>query len=72
MEVFATFGLIMLVTMAIPIALLFSALVFDLAVIIYVGIASIGTLKRKLEMSGRAALSSGKRKSRPTDVVWAH
>lgn len=72
MEVFATFGLIMLVTMAIPIALLFSALIFDLAVIIYVGIASMGTRKRKPGMSGAAALSSGAREIRPTVVVWAH
>ena len=72
MEVFATFGLIMLVTMAIPIALLFSALVFDLAVVIYVVIGSIGSWKRKPRNFGAVARSGGERQSQRTVVVWAH
>jgi hypothetical protein len=71
-EVFATFGLIMLVTMAIPIALLFSALVFDLAVVIYVVIGSLGSRKKTPGTAGAAARYSGAKERRRTVVAWAH
>lgn len=45
MEVFATFGLIVLVGLAIPIILLFAGLTFDLAVLLYVMIARKGIRK---------------------------
>jgi hypothetical protein len=71
MEVFATFGLIVLVGLAIPILLLFSALVFDLAVVIYVLIASIGSWRRKPRTFGAVPRSGGERQSQRTVVVWA-
>jgi len=72
MEVFATFGLIVLVGLAIPIVLLFLALVFDLAVVIYVVIASVGNRTRKPGTSGALARYSGAREKRWTVVGWAH
>jgi len=45
MEVFATFSLIVLAAMAIPIILLFAGLTFDLAVLLYVMIARKGIRK---------------------------
>ena len=39
MEVFATFALILLVGLVIPIMLLLGALIFDLAVVFYLAIA---------------------------------
>ena len=72
MEVFATFGLIVLVGLAIPILLLFSALVFDLAVVIYVVIASVGNRTRKPGTSGAVARYSGVREKRRTVIGWAH
>jgi len=72
MEVFATFGLILLVGLAIPILLLFSALVFDLVVVIYVMIAGIGSRKRKRRTLGTVARSIAERKSRVAPVVWEY
>ena len=40
MEVFSAFGLLMLVGLALPIMLVFSALLFDLAVVVYVMITT--------------------------------
>jgi hypothetical protein len=40
MEVFSAFALLMLVGLALPIMLVFSALLFDLAVVIYVMITT--------------------------------
>lgn len=66
-EVFVTFGLIVLVGLAIPILLLFSALVFDLVVVIYVMIAGMGSRKRKRRVLGSVARSIGVRESRGYD-----
>jgi hypothetical protein len=72
MEVFATFGLIILVGLAIPILLLFSALIFDLAVVIYVVIAGIRSRIRFHRTLGTVARSIGTRESRGTAVVWKY
>ena len=72
MEVFVTFGLIVLVGLAIPILLLFSALVFDLVVVIYVMIAGMGSRKRKRRVLGSVARSIGVRESRGTTVGWEY
>jgi hypothetical protein len=72
MEVFATFVLILLVGLAIPILLLFSALVFDLVVVIYVMIAGMGSRKRKRRALGTVAQSIAERKSRVAPVVWEY
>jgi len=71
MEVFATFGLILLVGLGIPILLLFSALVFDLVVVIFAVITRIGSRKRKPGTLGTVARSVGQRDSRGTAVVWS-
>lgn len=47
MEVFATFVLILLAGMALPIVLLISGVLFDLVVAIYVVITTLGSRKRK-------------------------
>lgn len=70
MEVFATFGLIVLVGLGIPILLLLSALVFDLVVVIYAVTTRIGSRKRKPRAFGTVARSVGQRDSRGTAVVW--
>ncbi|HEY8852646.1 MAG TPA: hypothetical protein VIM36_10720 [Gemmatimonadaceae bacterium] len=72
MEVFATFGLIILVGLAIPILLLFSALMFDLAVVIYVAIARMRTRVRFRRTPGTVPRSIGPRESRGTAVVWKY
>jgi hypothetical protein len=69
-ELFATFGLIVLVGLAIPILLLFSALMFDLVVVIYVLIAGMRSRNRKPNVLGTVARSIGLRESRGTAVVW--
>jgi hypothetical protein len=70
-EVFATFGLIALVGLAIPILFLFSALIFDLAVVIYAVIAGVrGRSGRRTR--GMVARSNGVRESRGTAVVIAY
>jgi len=71
MEVFATFGLIVLVGLGIPILLLLSALVFDLVVVIYAVTTRIGSRKRKPSTFGTVARSVGQRDSRGTAVVWS-
>jgi len=71
MELFATFGLIILVGLAIPILLLFSALIFDLVVVIYVAIARMRTRVRFRSL-GTVPHSIGLRESRGTAVVWKH
>jgi hypothetical protein len=71
MEVFATFGLIVLVGLGIPILLLLSALVFDLVVVIYAVTTRIGSRKRKPRTFGTVARSVGQRDSRGTAVVWS-
>jgi len=70
MEVFATFGLIVLVGVAIPILLVFSALVFDLIAVTYVVITTIVRRKRKPETFGAVARSGIPRESRGSTVVW--
>lgn len=55
MEVFATFWLIVLVGLAIPITLLFAALLFDLVVVFYALIAGIWRLKRPPRTFGAVA-----------------
>lgn len=72
MEVFVTFGLIVLVGLAIPILLLFSALVFDLVVVIYVMIAGMGSRKRERRVLGSVARSIGVREGRGTTVGWEY
>ena len=72
MEVFTTFGLIVLVGLAIPILLLFSALMFDLVVVIYVLIAGMRSRNRKTRPLGTVARSIGVRESRGTAVVWEY
>jgi hypothetical protein len=72
MEVFATFGLIVLVGLAIPILILFSALLFDLAVVIYVVIASKGKRTRKPGTSGAVARYRGVWENWRTVIGWAH
>jgi membrane protein implicated in regulation of membrane protease activity len=47
MEFFATFGLIVLVGLAIPITLLFAALVFDFVLVIYAMLATKRIRRRK-------------------------
>ena len=71
MEVFATFGLIVLVGLAIPILFLFSALIFDLAVVIYVVIAGMRSRTRMRRTLGKVA-PIGVRESRGTAVVWKY
>ena len=70
MEVFATFGLIVLVGLAAPILLVLSALVFDLIAVIYVMIATTGSRKRKAGTFGAVARSGIPRESRGSTVVW--
>jgi hypothetical protein len=70
MEVFATFGLIVLVGLAVPILLVFSALVFDLIAVIYVVITTRGSRKRKPGTFGAVAPSGIPRESRGSTVVW--
>ncbi|HEY5021192.1 MAG TPA: hypothetical protein VII30_01765 [Gemmatimonadaceae bacterium] len=72
MEVFATFGLIVLVGLAIPILFLFSALIFDLAVVIYVVIAGMRSRTRMRRTLGTVARPIGVRESRGTAVVWKY
>ena len=72
MELFATFGLIVLVGLAIPILLLFSALIFDLALVIYVVIAGIRGRVRFHRTFGTMERSIGVRESRGTAVVWKY
>jgi hypothetical protein len=47
MEVFSAFGLIVLVGLAIPIALVLGALLFDLAVVVYLAITPKVSRNRK-------------------------
>jgi len=54
MEVFATFVLILLAGMALPIVLLISGVLFDLVVAIYVVITTSGSRKRKPRTFGAA------------------
>ena len=58
MEVFATFGLIVLVGLALPIMLVLVALLFDFALLVYVTIAKKTSRKTKphgFELVPRAA-----------------
>ena len=71
MEVFATFGLIVLVGLAIPITLLFGALVFDLVVVLYA--AATTTRIRKRKRRGVETAVRGDRKGeRPGIVVFEY
>jgi hypothetical protein len=47
MEVFSAFGLILLVGLALPIALIFAALLFDLGVFLYVVITTRPSKKKQ-------------------------
>ena len=71
MEVFSAFGLLVLVGLAIPITLLFGALLFDLAVLIYVTITSKASRKGKphgFELVPRAQ----RERERQKKVAWEH
>ena len=72
MEVFATFGLIVLVGLAIPILFLFSALLFDLVVVLYVLFAGMRSRNRKPRALGTVAQPIGTRESRGTPVVLGY
>jgi hypothetical protein len=69
MEVFATFSLIMLVGLVFPIALLFAALLFDLAVFLYVVITTKPSQKRK---SHTALVATGKERVEHRRIAFAH
>lgn len=71
MEVFATFGLIVLVGLAIPIMLLFGALVFDLVVVLYAMTATKRIRKRKARGLETAVRGDRKRES-PGIVVFEY
>jgi hypothetical protein len=66
MEVFATFVLILLAGMALPIVLLISGVLFDLVVVICVVIQTMVSRKRKPGTSGAVARHSGVR-----EIGWA-
>lgn len=66
MEVFATFVFILLAGMALPIVLLISGVLFDLVVVIYVGIETMVSRTRKPGTSGAVARYSGVR-----EIGWA-
>ena len=66
MEVFATFALILLAGMAVPIVLLISGVLFDLVVVIYVMIETMVSRTRKSGTSGAVARYSGVR-----EIGWA-
>ena len=71
MEVFSAFGLLVLVGLPIPITLLFGALLFDLAVLIYVTITSKASRKGKphgFELVPRAQRERESQKK----VAWEH
>ena len=72
MEAFATFGLIVLVGLAIPILFLFSALIFDLAVVIYVVIAGMRSRTRMRRVPGAMARSIGVRDNGGAAVVMEY
>jgi hypothetical protein len=69
MEVFATFGLILLVGLAFPIALLFAALLFDLAVVLYVVITTKAPQKRQARKS---LVATGRERVEHRRIVLAH
>jgi hypothetical protein len=69
MEVFATFGLIVLVGLAFPIALLFAALLFDLAVVLYVVITAKPRQKR---MPRKSLVATGKERVEHRRIAFAH
>ncbi|MGZ3331526.1 MAG: hypothetical protein ACXU9O_01795 [Gemmatimonadaceae bacterium] len=69
MEVFATFGLIMLVGLAFPIALLFMALLFDLAVFLYVVITTKPSQKRKPRST---LVATGRDRVKHRRIAFAH
>lgn len=66
MEVFATFALILLAGLALPIVLLISGVLFDLVVVIYVVVEMMASRMRKPATSGPVAGYSGARK-----IGWA-
>ena len=72
MEVFATFVVILLAGMALPIVLLISGVLFDLVVAIYVVITTLGSWKRKARTFRAMGRSGRARESRGTVVVWGH
>jgi hypothetical protein len=72
MEVFATFVLILLAGMALPIVLLISGVLFNLVVAIYVVITTLGSRKRKPRTFGAVRRSGRARESRGTVVVWEY
>ncbi len=69
MEVFATFGLILLVGLAFPIALLFAALLFDLAVVLYVVIT---TKPRQNREARKSLVVTGKERVEHRRIALAH
>jgi len=71
MEVFATFGLIVLVGLGIPITLLFAALVFDLVVVLYEMLATKRIRKRK-PLSVEGAVRGGRKTESPGIVVFEY
>jgi len=66
MEVFATFVVILLAGMALPIVLFVSGVFFDLFFVIFVMVETIVSRKRKPRTSGAVARYSGVRK-----IGWA-
>jgi len=69
MEVFATFGLIVLVGLAIPITLLFAALVFDLVVVLHAMLTTKRIRKRKPRIV-EAAVRGDRESESPGIVVF--
>ena len=69
MEVFATFGLIVLVGLAIPIMLLFAALVFDLVVVLHAMLTTKRIRKRKPRIV-EAAVRGDRESESPGIVVF--
>ena len=66
MEVFVTFFVILIAGMALPIVLFVTGVIFDLLLVIYVGLAMILTGKRKLGRSRVVAPYGAVRK-----IGWA-
>lgn len=71
MEVFATFGLIVLVGLAIPITLLFGALVFDLMVVLY-AMAATKRIRKRKPRGVETAVRRDRKKESPGIVVFEY
>jgi membrane protein implicated in regulation of membrane protease activity len=69
MEVFSAFGLLMLVGLALPILLIFSALLFDLAVVVYVMITSRHSQRKQTRAT---SLAGGRARVEHRRIVFNH